>query len=315
MSVDYSKDLILVTCASGKQGAFLLPFLVPKWKHLRLAVNSESSRDRLEKAYPNAEVVQVNLAEPTECRQLLTGVTALYHIGPPLHPHETEIGYNMIDAAVAQGGAFKHFVFSSVLNTQIRKMLNHDGKRYVEEYLIESGLNYTILNPSNFTEAFPVQQALDTGICSSRWNVDSRSSHTCLYDLGEVSSIVLSERQKHYLAQYQVVSTEPLSRRDQCERASKILGKELKAEALSLDETLGYEANKVVGLPSHPYTVDACRRLHLWYNYHGLLGSPNVMRWILGRDPMSFEEWLLVRLAKLKGEEYDFLKARKTRDS
>ena len=152
-------------------------------------------------------------------------------------------------------------------------------------------------------------------MCSARWNVDSRSSHTCLYDLGEVSSIVLDERQKHYLAQYQVVSTEPLSRRDQCERASKILGKELKAEALSLEATLGDEANKVLGLPSHPYTVDACQRLHLYYNHRGLRGSPNVMRWILGREPMSFEEWLMDHLAKLKGEKYDFLQARKASDS
>ena len=131
MSVDYAKDLILVTGASGKQGTRLLPFLVPKWKNIRLAVSTESSRDRMKKAYPDAEIVQVNLAEPTECHQLLNGVTALYHMGPPMHLHEIAMGYNMIDAAIAQGGSFKHFVYSSVLNTQIRKMFNHDGKRYV----------------------------------------------------------------------------------------------------------------------------------------------------------------------------------------
>lgn len=53
------------------------------------------------------------------------------------HPHETEIGYNVIDACVAaskeSGSKFKHFVFSSVLCTQLRKLLNHDCKRYVEE--------------------------------------------------------------------------------------------------------------------------------------------------------------------------------------
>ena len=131
MSVNHAKDLILVTCASGKQAGFLLPFLVKRWKNLRLAVNSQASHERVMKAYPNAEVIRADLAEPKDCQRLLNGVTAVYHIGPSFHPHETEIGYHMIDAAVAQGGSLKHFVLSSVLNTQIRKLLNHDCKRYV----------------------------------------------------------------------------------------------------------------------------------------------------------------------------------------
>ena len=143
MSVDFSEDLLLVTCASGKQASFLLPFLSMKWKKLRLAVNSQASRENLKHIYPDAEVVQADLAEPKDCQKLLEGVTAAYHIGPPLHPHETEIGYNMIDAAAAQKElTFKHFVFSSVLNTQLRKLLNHDCKRYVVSQVMGSKFAY-----------------------------------------------------------------------------------------------------------------------------------------------------------------------------
>ena len=92
----------------------------------------------------------------------------------------------MTDAAIAQKGPFNHFLYSSVLNTQLRKLLNHDCKRYVEEYLIESGLNYTILSPSNFTNQFPLQQALSSGVAMARWNPNIRSSHTCLYDYTEM---------------------------------------------------------------------------------------------------------------------------------
>lgn len=135
MSVNHSEDLILVTSASGKQASFLLPFLVKKWKNLRLAVHSQGSRETLAKEYPEADVLQADLAEPKDCQNLLKGVTALYHIGPPFHPHETGIGYNMIDAAKDEP-TFKHFVFSSVLNTQLRKLLNHDCKRYVVSALL-----------------------------------------------------------------------------------------------------------------------------------------------------------------------------------
>lgn len=52
----------------------------------------------------------------------MADVTAVFYIEPRFYPHETEMGYFMIDAAVSLGGgAFKHFVCSSVLDSQLRK--------------------------------------------------------------------------------------------------------------------------------------------------------------------------------------------------
>ena len=77
-----------------------------------------------------------------------------------MHSHEAELGCNVIDGAIeeAKKGTPMHFFYPSVVNTQLRKLLNHDCKRYVEEYLIESGLNYTILNPNNTLESLPIAQ-------------------------------------------------------------------------------------------------------------------------------------------------------------
>lgn len=66
----------------------------------------------------------------------------------------------MVDAAVAEsrrpGNVFKHFVFSSVLCTQHRNLMQHDLKSYIEERLFLSSLNWTILKPTNFMDAYPV---------------------------------------------------------------------------------------------------------------------------------------------------------------
>lgn len=174
-------------------------------------------------------------------------------------------------------------------------------------------MNYTIINPSNFLDSFPLEKALENGVCPHPYNINTKSSQTSLYDLGEAAAKILEERDKHYLAQYQMISVGPSSRREQCEEASQILGKELKAEALPLQVSLGDEANKTLGIGSHPYTIDGARRLNLYYNHRGLLGNPNTMRWLLGREPMSFEEWLKGKMASLKGEKYDFIDARKTK--
>lgn len=83
MPVNYEKDLLLVTCASGKQATELVPHLYGKWKKLRLQVVSDSSKERLSKQYPNAEVVQAELTDPSACNKLLEGVTAVFLICPP----------------------------------------------------------------------------------------------------------------------------------------------------------------------------------------------------------------------------------------
>jgi uncharacterized protein YbjT (DUF2867 family) len=73
---------------------------------------------------------------------------------------EAEIGFNMVDAAVSEsrtpGNKFQHFVFLSVLSTQHRRLMQHDLESRIEERLFISPLNYTILQPTNFMDAYPV---------------------------------------------------------------------------------------------------------------------------------------------------------------
>lgn len=126
-----------------------------------IRVYSPASETRLRSQYPDAEVVRADITLTVDIQRILKGVTAVLHIGPSFHPREPEIGFLMIDAACKEarnGGAFKHFVYSSVLHPQLRKLMNHDCKRYVEEYLIESGLEYTIVQPSHILDMFPVHQ-------------------------------------------------------------------------------------------------------------------------------------------------------------
>ena len=118
MPVDFKNDLILVTCASGKQCSHLMPLLLEKFKRLKLQVDSKSSLDRLREMYPSTEIVQTDLGDPHAVSRLVSGVTALYLVGPPLHPREADVFKNVVDSAVAEfdngKGRFKHFIYRSV---------------------------------------------------------------------------------------------------------------------------------------------------------------------------------------------------------
>lgn len=148
-------DILAITCPGGKQCSRLIPLLYNKGKFkLRLAAHSDSSAEKLRAQYPDAEVVQTDLQSLQSCADLLRGATAINAVLPSLHSREKEMGFNLIDAAVAEskreGNVFKHFVFSSVLSTQHRLMLHHDLKSYVEERLFLSSLTgWTILKPVN----------------------------------------------------------------------------------------------------------------------------------------------------------------------
>lgn len=298
MPANFSHDTLLVTCASGRQASHLIPHLLPNWKHFRLAVRSESSRQSLLKQYTSKplasaiEVVQADLAQSSDCARILEGMTAVFHVGPPFHARETEIGYNMIDAAVAS--SVQHFVYSSVLHPVLRKMMNHDCKRYVEEYLIESGLKFTILQPSHVMEMFPIEKLIgeEEPVYEAKWDPEVLFSFTSLDDYGEAAARVLEQRETHYYATYEMVSTSPpMGYRQICEIASEKSGKEIKVEVSPFQEVMNL--GKVMsGEGTDRYARDGLQRMLLYYNYRGLVGSTNVMQWLLGRKPTQWEDWI-----------------------
>src|ERR1700761_85569 len=202
-------EILVITCPSGKQCAHLIPLLYNKGTFkLRLAAHSGASKDKLSKTYPAAEVVHTDLTDLNACRTLLNGATSVYHVGPSFHSREKEIGFNMVDAAVAEsqrsGNVFKHFVFSSVLSTQHRNLMQHDLKSYIEERLFLSPLNWTIIKPTNFMDAYPVAMLAgqEKPVMERLWNAEVPNSLIALRDLAEAAAKVLDEQEIHYLAEY-----------------------------------------------------------------------------------------------------------------
>ncbi len=315
MAVNHTEDLILLTCASGKQCSNILPNLTKSFQRLRLVCNSSSSADRLRKAYPNAEVRTADLCDPKVCRSLFSGVTTVFHIGPSMHAHETEIGYNMIDAAVAEStspnSGFHHFVYSSVLCTQFRKMLNHDSKRYVEEYLMETGLSYTIMQPTHFMDT---QAPQISGLAKSdakeltyvvNWDPEVKFSCIALRDLGEAAAKIIEEREKHYFASYPMVSMTPKTYTEMIQIAGKAIGKPMKIEKrpyeAAVNGFLSMMAERGEAKNANPRTRDAVERMLLFYNRRGLVGHPGVLEMVLGRKATSYEEWVGMIIDKAMG--------------
>lgn len=84
--------------------------------------------------------------------------------------------------------------------------------------------------------------------------------------------------------------------REKAEILSRVLGREIQAEKQPLDEFLRHaEAHG-----ASAYARVCMARMMPHYDAHGLVGSPKVLGWILGRPPKSFEEFAR-RTAKASG--------------
>lgn len=309
-------EVIVLTCPGGKQSAHLIPLLYKQNQfRLRLAAHSANSRSRLGSMYPQAEVIQADLSSLTDCQRLLCGATAVYHIGPSFHSREMEMGMNLIDAAVEetrkQHSEFKHFVFSSVLSTQHRNLMQHDLKCRVEERLLLSPLNFTILQPTNFLAGYPVKflDEQESPVFERLWNADIPNSLIALEDLAEAAATVLIEREKHYFAQYPLCSTLPTSDAEVVEVIEKVIGKKIQTYTPTFEQgvenTLKFlfgSGSDLRGLAAEgdlrpDITRDEAERLVLFYNRRGLRGNPTVLRWLIQREPITVEDWVKSQMA------------------
>jgi uncharacterized protein YbjT (DUF2867 family) len=105
-----------------------------------------------------AEIVQADLLDADSLQQAMNGASAVFGVTDFWeHGYDGEVrmGTNLIEAAKRAG--VKHFVFSSVGGTERTAGLgitHFDSKAKIEELLISSSLEWTILRPVTFMENF-----------------------------------------------------------------------------------------------------------------------------------------------------------------
>jgi hypothetical protein len=128
------------------------------------------------------------------------------------------------------------------------------------------------------------------------------SSVAALADLGEVGAKVIREREVHYQAQYPLCSTMPLKPADVMQVASKAMGRDLVLDDLSVEAATNLLLTLTRGSLGNvdPSDRDGAERLVLFYRRRGLQGNPGVMRWLLGRQPTSVQQYLEGQVQKYR---------------
>ncbi len=277
--------IILVTGASGKTGRAVVAALARAGASARALVHRHSQAAVLF-AVGAREIIIADLLLPSDLRRAMKGARAVYHICPNVHPRELEIGRFVIAAAREAG--VERVVLHSVLHPQTEKMSHHWNKLRVEEELIESGLNYTILQPAPYMQNLPANLRLAAGewILRNPYPVTTRLSLLDLDDLGEAAAAVFT-RPGHEWATYEIVGTLPLSQEEVAAMLSEVLGRPVRAEAEPVEE---WDSRmRAAGMGDYPRA--ALKRMFDYYRRYGLAGNPNVLRCLLGREPSTVPDF------------------------
>ncbi len=280
--------MLLVTAAHGNQGKILIPRLLAAGADLRACVRSDESARTL-RAAGVTDLVVGDLSDPEVLAQAMNGVEKVYYIGPALHPSEREMGIAAVDAARAAG--VQHFVFSSVLHAIITDLIQHEIKRDIEEHLLSSGLEFTILQPANYMLRHRLKPAFARGVFRLSWALDRYQSMVDLGDVTEVAAAVLAESDRHTGATYELVAPGRYTAHDIAKVISGVTGREITAERIEsevfLKASLGADS-----LDQFPYEAQVSGAISSRYSSHDFIGNPNVLTWLLGREPTTFEQFV-----------------------
>ena len=273
---------VLAVGAAGSSASLVVPELARRGARVRGLIRNLEQGDAV-RENGAAEVAVGDLRDQASLVAALENVDSVFYIAPAFIPDEAEVGWGVVDAA--KRADVRRFVFSAVIHPVISALDNHIAKVPVEEAIIESGMEYAILQPGGLffqNLAGSWQRVVETGVFAEPWSTETRFSRVDYRDVAEVAAIALTEDRLLY-GTYQLCAEGILDRNDVARLMGDVLGREIEAARLDPDEVAPEDDG---GQPS------PMRRMFDWYDERGLLGNPLTLRAILGREPRTLRSYL-----------------------
>ncbi|MBW4631101.1 MAG: NmrA family NAD(P)-binding protein [Iphinoe sp. HA4291-MV1] len=276
---------VLMVGATGKYANHVVPELKQRNATIRALVRDKNKADAVrQQGVDEAAIADLN--DPDSLRAAASGVDGVFHINPAFVPNEAELGVAMVEAAKASG--VRKFVFSGVIHPSISKMNNHAAKRPVEEALYESGMEFTVLQPTMF------MQTLDNGwsdvLEQNRFSLPySKHAQACYVDyrdVAEVAALALTGDKLGY-GTFELCAPGMVNRVELVKMMSEAIGKTIEASEPAFDEWA-----EAAHIPDGS-TRKGLRTMYADYDQYGFPGgNALVLRAILEREPRTLRQYI-----------------------
>jgi uncharacterized protein YbjT (DUF2867 family) len=277
---------VLVAQASGKTGRLIVAGLAKRGATVLALVHRESARDELERLGAS-EVMVGDMFDESVLAGAMRQAGQVMLISPPMHPKEADAVASAVRLAPTAG--VDRIVYYSALHPLLADVPHHGRKLIAERTLVESGLTYTVLQPGRYMQQLNAiwKQVSAEGVHSMPFSASAPFTLVDVADVAEVAAKVLTEP-GHERATYQLAGPELLSQDDCAQILSDLVGKPVRAIAKPHDQFVA-EA-KAAGMPD--YRLETMTAMNAHYDAHGLAANCNVLRWLLGREPTTFAQFV-----------------------
>ena len=279
--------MILIVGASGAVGIPTIKALAKRGAELRALTSNEKSAANL-RELGVAETMVGDFRSEHDVKRSMAGAASVFLVTPRFTEDEDEIGLRIVEAARNEGVG--HFVFSSAFHPQMTKMNHHWTKLLVEEAVIESGLDFTILQPAMFMQNVAVEWRVITeqGIYPRPYSPDRKMALVDTEDLGEAGAIVLTE-DGYKGATFELCGPDSLTQAEMAAILSEYLGRPIQAVQRDLGEWEIWARERGWS----EWGIDTYLKMSNHYDAHGYPGgNPLVLRTILGRDPGNYRDFV-----------------------
>jgi NAD(P)H dehydrogenase (quinone) len=278
--------MILLTGAAGKTGKAILTALIPQGVEVRSIVRSQRQAEEIQSC-GCTDVIIGDLRDTSVLHNASKGVSSIYYICPNMSPDEVEIGQNLVHLAHEFGA--RRFVYHSVFHPQVEAMPHHWQKLRMEEILVASGLDFTILQPCAYMQNVLANwKAIhEAGIYAVPYRPSTRISMVDLLDVAEVAGKVLTES-NHSCAIYELAGPEPLSQLEIAEILSREIG--IPVTASGLDRVQWADRALKSGMGERQLAT--LLKMFEYYEKFNLQGNANILEFLLNRTATKFVEFV-----------------------
>lgn len=281
---------VLAVGATGQFAGLVVPELHRRGVTVR-ALLRDPRREAEARRLGASEVVIADLGDSASLRKAVAGVDGVFHINPSFVAHEIDMGIAIVDAARAAG--VPRFVFSSIIHPPILGLRNHAAKIPVEEALYESGMNFTVLQPTLFMQT--LENAWD-GIAQRRcyampYSVHARTSWVDYRDVAEAAALAFTTDRLDY-GTFELCAPGMPDRIEVAAFMSEALGFPVRALELPFEDWADATGLKPGSVRS------GLKQMYEDFDRHGLPGgNPLVLRAILEREPRTLADYIGERVA------------------